>query len=159
MVTQTGFHLAQVNIGRLKAPIDDPLIADFVAQLDEINALADRSPGFIWRLQDESGNATAVPAFDDPLMIINMSVWESLEALGAYVYRSDHTRVLTRRRDWFEKMDRPHMALWWIPAGTLPTVADAKERLAVLEANGPTAAAFTFRERFAPTAPMQVAAS
>jgi hypothetical protein len=159
MVTQTGFHLAQVNIGRLKAPIDDPLIADFVAQLDEINALADRSPGFIWRLQDESGNATAVPAFDDPLMIINMSVWESLEALTTYVYRSDHTRVLTRRRDWFEKMDRPHMALWWIPAGTLPTVADAKERLAVLEANGPTATAFTFRERFAPPAPMQAAAS
>ena len=148
MVTGHGHHLAQVNIGRLRAPIDDPLIADFVARLDEINALADASPGFVWRLQDDNGNATAIPAFDDPQMIINMSVWESLEALRAYTYRSDHTRVLTRRRDWFEKLDLPHLALWWIPAGTLPTVAEAKERLALLAARGPTADAFTFRDRF-----------
>jgi hypothetical protein len=148
MVTGRGHHLAQVNIGRLKAPIDDPLIADFVNQLDEINALADASPGFVWRLKDDSGNATAIPAFDDPQMIINMSVWESLEALRNYTYRSDHTRVLARRRDWFEKLELPHLALWWIPAGTLPTTAEAKERLALLAARGPTAAAFTFRDRF-----------
>jgi len=148
MVTGHGFHLAQVNIGRLKAPIDDPRIADFVAQLDEINALAEASRGFVWRLKDDSGNATAIPAFEDPQMIINMSVWESLEALREYTYRSDHTRVLTRRRDWFEKLDLPHLALWWIPTGTLPTVEEAKERLALLAAHGPTAEAFTFRERF-----------
>lgn len=159
MVRNGGFHLAQVNIGRLKAPIDDPRVADFVAQLDEINALADRSPGFVWRLQDESGNATAVPAFDDARMIINMSVWESLEALRAYVYCSDHSRVLARRRDWFEKLDRPHMALWWIPAGTLPAVEEARQRLALLGARGPTPDAFTFRDRFPPPAPADAAVS
>lgn len=150
MVNHARFHLAQVNIGRLKAPVDDPLIADFVAQLDEINALAEASVGFVWRLKDESGNATAIPAFDDPQMIINMSVWESFEALRDYTYRSDHTRVLTRRREWFEKLDRPHFALWWIPAGSLPTIAEAKERLALLDEHGPTADAFTFRDRFGP---------
>lgn len=155
----SGFHLAQVNIGRLLAPIDDPLIADFVAQLDAVNALADASPGFVWRLKDDSGNATAIPAFDDPRMIINMSVWESLEALRDYVYRSDHTKVLTRRRDWFEKLDRPHMALWWVPAGTLPTVEEAKRRLEILAERGPTPDAFTFRDRFPAPAPAQAAAS
>lgn len=155
----SGFHLAQVNIGRLLAPIDDPLIADFVAQLDAVNAVADASPGFVWRLKDESGNATTIPAFDDPQMIINMSVWESLEVLRDYVYRSDHTKVLTRRRDWFEKLDRPHLALWWIPAGTLPTVEEAKRRLQILAERGPTPDAFTFRDRFPAPAPAQAAAS
>lgn len=150
MVSGSGAHLAQVNIGKLLAPIDDPLIADFVAQLDAVNALADASPGFVWRLKDESGNATAIPAFDDPRMIINMSVWESLEALRAYVYRSDHAKVLARRRDWFEKPDGPHMALWWIPAGTLPSVDDGKRRLRLLVERGPSVEAFTFRDRFAP---------
>jgi hypothetical protein len=159
MVSGGGFHLAQVNVGRLLAPIDDPLIADFVAQLDAVNALADVSPGFIWRLKDESGNATTIPAFDDPRMIINMSLWESLEALRDYVYRSDHTKVLTRRRDWFEKLDRPHLALWWLPAGTLPTVEEAKRRLQILAERGPTPDAFTFRDRFPAPAPAQAAAS
>ncbi len=159
MVSGASVHLAQVNVGRLRAPIDDPLIAGFVAQLDTINALAEASPGFIWRLKDESGNATTITAFDDPRMIINMSVWESLEALRAYVYRSDHTQVLARRREWFEKMDGPHMALWWIPAGTLPSVDDAKRCLEMLAARGPTAAAFTFRDRFTPDRIAAVAAS
>jgi hypothetical protein len=159
MVSVASFHLAQVNIGRLLAPIDDPLIADFVAQLDAVNALADASPGFVWRLKDESGNATAIPAFDDPRMIINMSVWESFEALRDYVYRSDHTKVLTRRRDWFEKLDRPHLALWWVPAGTLPTVEEAKRRLQILAQRGPTPDAFTFRDRFPAPVAAQAAAS
>lgn len=159
MVSGSEFHLAQVNVGRLLAPIDDPLIADFVAQLDAVNALADASPGFVWRLKDESGNATAIPAFDDPRMIVNMSVWESLDALRDYVYRSDHTKVLTRRRDWFEKLDRPHMALWWIPAGTLPTVEDAKRRLRILAERGPSADAFTFRDRFPAPVAARAAAS
>jgi hypothetical protein len=159
MVSVASFHLAQVNIGRLLAPIDDPLIADFVAQLDAVNALADASPGFVWRLKDESGNATAIPAFDDPRMIINMSVWESLEALRDYAYRSDHSKVLTRRREWFEKLDRPHFALWWIPAGTLPTVEEAKRRLEILAERGPTPDAFTFRDRFPAPVAAQAAAS
>jgi hypothetical protein len=159
MVSVASFHLAQVNIGRLLAPIDDPLIADFVAQLDAVNALADASPGFIWRLKDESGNATAIPAFDDPRMIINMSVWESLEALRDYAYRSDHSKVLTRRREWFEKLDWPHLALWWLPAGTLPTVEEAKRRLQILAERGPTPDAFTFRDRFPVPVAAQAAAS
>lgn len=158
MVSASGFHLAQVNIGRLKAPIGDPVVAEFVARLDEINALADRSPGFVWRLKDESGNATSIPAFSDPQMIINMSVWESLEALRDYTYRSDHTKVLTRWRAWFEKLDRPHFALWWIPAGTLPTVEDAKRRLELLASRGPSPEAFTFRDRF-PAPPVPAAAA
>lgn len=148
MVSRPGHHLAQVNIGLLKAPIDDPLIGDFVAQLDEINALAEASPGYVWRLKDESGNATAIPAFDEPRMIINMSVWDSFESLRDYTYRSNHTRVLTRRREWFEKLDRPHFALWWIVAGSLPTVDEAKRRLALLAEHGPTPDAFTFRNHF-----------
>lgn len=148
MVNGRAHHLAQVNIGLLKAPIDDPLIGDFVAQLDEINALADASPGFIWRLKDESGNATSIPAFDDPRMIINMSVWESFESLRDYTYRSNHTRVLARRREWFEKPDRPHFALWWIAAGGVPTVDEAKQRLAWLAERGLTSDAFTFRTHF-----------
>lgn len=159
MVSGGGFHLAQVNIGRLLAPIDDPMIADFVARLDAVNALADASPGFVWRLQDESGNATAVPAFDDPQMIINMSVWDSFEALRDYVYRSDHTKVLTRRREWFEKLDRPPFALWWVPAGMLPTVEEAKRRLDILAERGPTQDAFTFRDRFPPPVAAEAAAS
>lgn len=148
MVSRSGHHLAQVNIGLLKAPIDDPLIGDFVAQLDQINALADASPGFVWRLKDESGNATSIPAFDDPRMIINMSVWESFESLRDYTYRSDHTRVLARRREWFEKLERPHFALWWIAAGAVPTVGEAQRRLALLAEHGPTPDAFTFRNHF-----------
>lgn len=152
------YHLAQVNVGRLRAPLDDPLIADFMALLDDINALADAAPGFVWRLQDESGNATSVPAFEDPRMIINMSVWETFEALRDFTYRSDHVRVLARRREWFERMERPHFALWWIPTGTLPEIADAKRRLELLATGGPGPDAFTFRDRFPPPAGLEAAA-
>ena len=117
-------HLAQINIGRLIAPIDDPKIAVFVAALDPINALADHAPGFIWRLQSASGNATDIAYNEDPTMFMNMSVWNSLEALRAYVYRSDHIRLLRDRAKWFEKLDRPIYCLWWIPAGHIPTVAE-----------------------------------
>ena len=157
MVTGNEFHLAQVNVGRLLAPIDDPLIAEFVAQLDEINVLAERRPGFVWRLKDESGNATSILTFPDPQMIINMSVWESYEALREYTYRSNHTKVLTRRREWFENLTRPHLALWWIPAGMLPTVEEAKRRLDLMAARGPSPEAFTFRDRF--PAPLTAAAA
>jgi hypothetical protein len=145
------WHLAQVNIGRLRAPVDDPMIADFVAGLDRINALADEAPGFVWRLQTEDGNATAVrPVDDDELMAINLSVWESVEALGDYVYRSDHITFMRRRREWFERYATSYLALWWIPAGTIPTVAEAMERVRMLDRDGPTPMAFTFKQRYAP---------
>lgn len=143
-------HLAQINIGRLKAPLDDPSMAGFVSRLDEINALADRTPGFVWRLQTEEGNATSLRPFDDERIALNMSVWESIEALRAYVYSSAHAEVLRQRRDWFEKFERVYLALWWIPAGHIPSIDEAKARLASLEQNGPTPFAFTFKTTFTP---------
>ena len=151
MTDQTGrLHLAQINIGRLRAETDDPMVAEFMAALDEINALAERSPGFVWRFMTEDGNATAVRPFEDELLLINMSVWESVELLGDYVYRSDHTAYLRRRREWFERINEAIFALWWVPAGHRPTVAEGIERIDHLRANGPTPQAFTFRQPFSP---------
>jgi hypothetical protein len=144
------FHLAQVNIGRLRAPIEDPIMEGFRTQLDPINALADKSPGFVWRLQTEEGNATAIRPYDDDRMAINMSVWESLEALKQYVYRSAHVGPLRDRQQWFEPIEGPILALWWIPAGHVPTVDEAKARLQLLKERGPSADAFTFRAPFPP---------
>jgi hypothetical protein len=148
------FHLAQLNVGRTVAPVDDPVMAGFTGNLDRINALADAAPGFVWRLQTDSGNATDVVVDEaDPLFIVNLSVWESLEAMRDYVYRSDHTPFLRRRREWFQAPvdGEPVVTLWWVPAGTLPTVADAMERRALLAADGPTPKAFTFRQTFPPS--------
>ena len=145
-----GFHLAQINVGRLVAPIDDPRIAGFVERLDDINALADRSSGFVWRLQSESGNATDIAVSEDPNFIVNMSVWENLESLFAYVYKSDHTAVMAQRRRWFEKPDGAFMALWWVPAGHLPGIEEGLCRLELLDRNGPTREAFTFKVTFDP---------
>jgi Domain of unknown function (DUF3291) len=144
----TGFHLAQVNVARLSAPLDSPRLADFVANLEPINAIADASEGFVWRLQTEAGDATALRFMDDDWLIVNMSVWESLEALRSYVYRSRHADVLRRRQEWFGRMIEAHVALWWIEAGTLPTLDDAQERLLRLRADGPTPDAFTLREPY-----------
>jgi hypothetical protein len=145
------WHVAQVNIGRLRAPVDDPLITDFVAALDAVNALADRATGFVWRLQTEDGNATAVrPVEDDELLAINMSVWESVEALADFVYRSAHLAFMRRRSEWFERFGTSYLALWLIPAGTIPTVPEAMARIARLDRDGPTPAAFTIKHRFAP---------
>lgn len=142
------YELAQVNIARARGRMDSPLMADFVAALDRINALAERSPGFLWRLQDDSGNATSLrPLGDDTL--INMSVWKDVESLHAFVYRSDHVEVMRRRREWFEKMDL-FMVLWWVPPGHRPTMAEAIERLEILRERGPTPEAFTFRVSFPP---------
>ena len=144
------WQLAQANIGKFRAPIDDPIMAGFKNQLDPINALADASPGFVWRLQTEDGNATAVrPDDHDPLMAINMSVWSSLEALQQYVYKSDHVGPLRDRKQWFQKIGGPILVLWWIPAGHIPTVAEAMAKLAHLKQHGPTQDAFTFRAPFA----------
>jgi hypothetical protein len=142
------FHLAQVNIGRLRAPIDNPIMEGFRSQLDTINALADRTPGFVWRLQTEDGNATAIRPYDDQLMAINMSVWESLEALQQFVYQSAHVGPLRDRKLWFEPLEGPIQTLWWVAAGHIPTVDEAKARLALLKERGPSADAFTFRTPF-----------
>jgi heme-degrading monooxygenase HmoA len=144
------FHLAQVNIARLLAPIDDPLLADFVAALAPINALADASPGFVWRFQTAAGDATSVRPYDDDRIIINFSVWESVETLKGYVYQSAHAQVMRGRRKWFEKMADSHMALWWVPEGHIPTWQEARERIESVRAHGETPFAFTFRRVFAP---------
>jgi hypothetical protein len=148
--TSATHHLAQLNVGRIRGPIDGPVMAAFVAGLDRINALADAAPGFLWRLQTEDGNATAVRPFEDERMLVNLSVWASAEALADFVYRSDHTAFLRRRREWFEPLADAVTVLWWIPAGTTPTVAEAIERLEHLRAHGPAGRAFTFRRRFDP---------
>jgi hypothetical protein len=144
------YHLAQANIGRFRAPIESAVMEGFRNQLDPINAVADRSPGFVWRLQTEDGNATAIrPYAGDDLMAINMSVWESLESLQHFVYKTSHVETLRARKQWFEPLDGPILVLWWIPAGQIPSVADAQDRLAHLKEHGPTPYAFTFRTPFA----------
>jgi hypothetical protein len=146
------WHLAQVNIAMPHGPMDSAVMAGFAAQLEEINALADGTPGFVWRLQDEDGDATAIRPFDDERLMINMSVWESVEALWDFVYDSEHLDVMRRRREWFTHMDL-YMALWWVPAGEIPTTEDARERLDLLRERGPTREAFVFKHRFpAPSA-------
>ena len=143
------YYLAQANIGRFRAPLESPIMEGFRTQLDPINALADESPGFVWRLQTEDGNATAIrPYADDNLMAINMSVWESLESLQRFVYKSRHVDTLRGRKQWFEEIEGPILVLWWIPAGQSPTTADARERLQHLKEHGPTPHAFTFRTPF-----------
>ncbi|WP_066017738.1 DUF3291 domain-containing protein [Endozoicomonas atrinae] len=138
------FHLAQVNIAKAKGPMDSPVMKGFVDQLDYINQLAENSPGFVWRLQTEEGDATDISAFEDELIIINMSVWQTYEDLKQYVYSGEHLRVLKQKKDWFDKLRGSHLALWWIPAGTLPTVEDAKQSLTLLDTQGPTEQSFTF---------------
>jgi heme-degrading monooxygenase HmoA len=142
------YHLAQINIARARAPLDDPLLADFIAALDEINALADGSPGFVWRLQTEAGDATALRPFDDERIIVNLSVWESLEDLKTFTYRGAHADVMRRRSEWFEKFEGFYLALWWINAGHLPTVEEAQERLEYLNQHGASERAFTFQQPF-----------
>lgn len=145
------YHLAQVNVALLREPIDSELLADFVSELDPVNAAADSAEGFVWRLQTEDGDATSIRAFEDDRIIVNMSVWESVEALAEYVYRNaEHRAVLRKRHKWFHRSAESYLVLWWIPVGHVPTVTEAQERLAFLRAHGPTPVAFTFKHRFAP---------
>jgi len=146
MSVRPTFELAQLNVARLRAPLDSPQLADFVGALDRINRVADRSPGFVWRLQDDSGNATALhPMGED--VIVNMSVWRDPESLQAFVYRGEHAGVMKRRREWFGKMD-VYLVLWWVPRGHRPTVEEATGRLELLRGNGPSMDAFTFGKLF-----------
>lgn len=140
-------HLAQVNIARMLAPINSPEMSEFVANLNPINTLAENSDGFVWRLKDESDNATAIKVYDDDYIIVNMSVWKSIDALFHFVYKSQHIDYFIRRSEWFEKMPQMHMALWNIPVGHVPTIAEAVQRLDYLRKNGESDYAFTFRKR------------
>jgi len=150
------WHLAQINIAKMIGEnINEPIMAKFVEQLDEVNALAESSPGFVWRLKDESNNATNLSPYNDNRIIVNMSVWQTLEDLIQYVYRGRHAEVLRSRRDWFVNLGKPYTALWYIRAGKIPTVEAAKERLQSLQDHGPTAFAFDFKTKFsAPSEPL-----
>ena len=138
-------YIAEVNIARMKMPLESPEMAAFVARLDEINALADRSPGFVWRLQGDDGNSTYVRPYDDDRILFNLSVWETVEALKTYVYRTAHAELIRDRRNWFEQFQGSWLAMWWVEPGTTPTIEEAKARLAYLEAHGPSDYAFTFK--------------
>ena len=148
-----GYHLAQANVAYAIGAHDDPRMADYLARLDEINRAADDSPGFVWRYLTDSRDP-AQREFADPRVLFNMSVWTSIDALHAYTYRTIHSEVYAARRRWFvdvKGLVGGHaLAMWWVPAGTLPTVHDALDRLATITAGGPSARAFTFKQRFAP---------
>jgi hypothetical protein len=146
----TQWHLAELNVARLRAPLDDPRTAEFVDNLERINALGDASPGFVWRLQTEDGDATAVRAFDDEQVIVNLTVWESVDALADFVYRTGHVEFLRRKREWFERMAEDYLVMWWVPAGHRPTVDEAVSRLDHLRRHGPSDHAFTFRHPASP---------
>ncbi|MEP6614636.1 MAG: DUF3291 domain-containing protein [Mucilaginibacter sp.] len=142
------YHIAQINIAKMLAPIDSPVMAEFVANLDGINALAEGSPGFVWRLKEEGNNATSIKVYDDDFIIVNMSVWENTDALRQFVYQSHHVEIFKQRRQWFEKMSDMHMALWYIPSDYTPTAMDGVERLNYLRNNGETPFAFSFKKQF-----------
>jgi hypothetical protein len=145
----TGYHLAQINIGRFRVPVDHPANADFMNALDHVNAVAEASDGFIWRMVGEGNNATDVEvAADDPFLLANMSLWRDVEALGAFVYRqTDHLSYMRRRKEWFETM-AVYQALWWVPIGHRPSVSEGLEKIALLTVHGATPEAFTFRQPF-----------
>ena len=146
----SAYELAQLNIGTIKAPMDSPVMAGFASNLDRINALAEATPGFVWRLQTDEGDATSIRPFDNENMLVNMSVWRDLESLNQYVYNSAHVELMRRRREWFERMNEAFLVLWWVPSGHRPSVAEAILRLELLRAKGPTPEAFTFRNAFPP---------
>jgi hypothetical protein len=142
------WHVAQLNVGRANGPMDGPIMAGFMARLDEINGLAERTPGYVWRLKTEAGNATDIKVTDDPLFIVNLTVWRSIDELYEFTYRSMHKELFKRRFDWFERSSTPTMVLWWQAAGSVPTVDEALARLRLLTDRGPTPDAFTFKQRF-----------
>ena len=150
MVEQrSNYELAQLNIAVMKEPLDSPGMADFVANLERINALAEASPGFVWRLQTDEGDATALRPFGDD-MLVNMSVWQDLESLKNYVYTTAHAEIMRRRKEWFERMSQAYLVLWWVAPGHRPTVDEARHKLTLLRDNGPTVDAFNFGHPFPP---------
>lgn len=149
----SAYHIAQVNIARMRAPIEDPLLAGFVARLDEINALADHAPGFVWRLQTDSGNATSLRPYDDDRILFNLSVWETPELWHAFVFHGAHVEVMRQRLGWFERPQGVYSAMWWVPAGHIPSIAESKERLEHLRLHGESVHAFSWAKRFPPPQP------
>lgn len=141
-------ELAQLNIARIRAPLESDSMRGFVDNLDRINALAESSPGFVWRLQTEEGDATALRPFDDDDLLVNLSVWRDVESLRSFVFHTVHSDFLQRRREWFQRMEEAYTVLWWVAPGELPTIDDAIRRLGLLRERGPSAQAFTFREPF-----------
>jgi hypothetical protein len=140
------FHLAQLNIGKILAPMDSPVMSEFADNLDRINALAESSEGFIWRLKDDSNDATSIKAYDDELIIVNLTVWTSIDTLFKFVYQSHHMEIFKKRQLWFEKMKDMHMVLWYVPAGHVPTVEEAVAKLDHLRKHGDTPSAFSFKK-------------
>ena len=149
----SAYHLAQFNIAKAKGPTDGPVMAEFMANLERINRLAEDTPGFVWRFQTDDGDATSVRAFDDPDLLLNLSTWESIDSFKHHVYKSDHAAFLPRRREWFEPVaDLPVMVMWWVPAGSQPSIDECVAKIDHLQKHGPTQAAFTFRNSFPPPA-------
>jgi hypothetical protein len=144
----TQFQIAQVNIGRIRAPLDDPLLAGFVANLEGINALADSSPGFVWRLKTDAGDATSFRPYDDDRILVNLSVWATAEHLREFVYRGAHAGVMRQRKSWFERFDGMYYALWWVTVGHIPSIDEAKSRLEYVRVHGESAHAFSFARLF-----------
>ena len=144
----TRLAIAQLNVGRAFGRMDEPVMAGFANRLAEINALAEASPGFIWRLKDEAGDATSIHAFDDPRVIVNLTMWDSIEELFEFTYRTDHVELFRGRREWFEPYGTPHLVLWWHPSDEPPTIEEAKRRLELLTELGPTPEAFTLKVRY-----------
>ncbi len=147
------YHLAQINIGLCKGPLDSPVMREFVELLDAMNALADASPGFVWRLQTPDGNATGVRAHPNPLVITNVSMWTGVEALHHYTYRSSHAYAFRHRGKWFDELEGPHLALWWIEVGGEPSAEEGLRRIDLLARRGPSPDAFTFKQPFPPPGP------
>jgi hypothetical protein len=143
------YHLAQLNVGIATAALDSPVMADFMGNLDRINALAESSPGFVWRLKADDGNATSLRPIDDRTLV-NMSVWTDAQSLSAFVFRTAHVEIMRRRREWFERMPQAYLVLWWVPAGHIPSTDEAVARLAHLREHGTTPHAFNFRSVFPP---------
>jgi len=146
----SAYELAQLNIGMIRGPMDSPLMAEFAANLARINALAEAAPGFLWRLQTDAGDATAIRPFENERMLVNMSVWRDVESLRQYVYHTAHASVMRRRREWLERMSEQFVVLWWVPRGHRPSVAEAIDKLELLRREGACARAFTFRQAYPP---------
>ena len=148
----TDYHIAQLNIAKMNVELDDPIMKDFVDNLDKVNGIADSSPGFVWRLQTEEGDATNLRVFEDNMLLVNMSVWGSIEELKTFVYDTFHVDILKRKKEWFTKFYGVYQVLWWVQTGTLPEVEEAKARLKYLQQHGESEVAFSFRQSFPPSA-------